>query len=109
MKNRKKYGDRKQPLTILETDIHQWKDGGELAAHAKKLGYTHVELHPVTAYLDDAAGPYSTYGYYAVDRRFGLPEDFNRFVNELHKEEIGVILDWTPAAFPRTEGGLETF
>lgn len=109
MKNRKKYGDRKQPLTILETDIHQWKDGGELAAHAKKLGYTHVELHPVTAYLDDAAGPYSTYGYYAVDRRFGLPEDFNRFVNELHKEEIGVILDWTPAAFPRTEGGLELF
>lgn len=109
IKNRKKYADRKQPLSIYETSAELWKDGTELAAYAKKLGYTHVELHPVMAYLEDAAGPYSTYGYYAVDRRFGMPEDFHKLVNELHKAEIGVILDWTPAAFPRAEGGLELF
>lgn len=109
VKNRKKYADRKQPLSIYETSMDQWKDGAELAEYAGKLGYTHVELHPVMAYLNDEAGPYSTYGYYALDRRLGTPEDFQKFVNELHKAEIGVILDWTPAAFPREEGGLELF
>lgn len=109
MKNRKKYADRKQPLSIFETSADQWKDGTELADYAGKLGYTHVELHPVMAYMDDAAGPYSTYGYYAVDRRFGSPQDFQRFVNEIHKAGIGVIMDWTPSAFPREEGGLELF
>ena len=109
MKDRKKYADRKQPLSIYETSMDQWKDGAELAEYAGKMGYTHVELHPVMAYLDDAAGPYSTYGYYALDRRLGAPADFQKFVNELHKAEVGVILDWTPAAFPREEGGLELF
>ena len=109
MKDRKKYADRKQPLSIYETSMDQWKDGAELAEHVGKMGYTHVELHPVMAYLDDAAGPYSTYGYYALDRRLGAPADFQKFVNELHKAEVGVVLDWTPAAFPREEGGLELF
>lgn len=109
MKDRKKYADRKQPLSIYETSMDQWKDGAELAEYAGKMGYTHVELHPVMAYLDDAAGPYSTYGYYALDRRLGAPADFQKFVNELHKAEVGVVLDWTPAAFPREEGGLELF
>ena len=109
VKNRKKYADRKQPLSIYETSMDQWKDGAELRNMPEKLGYTHVELHPVMAYLNDEAGPYSTYGYYALDRRLGTPEDFQKFMNELHKAEIGVILDWTPAAFPREEGGLELF
>lgn len=109
MKDRKKYAGRKQPLSIYETSMDQWKDGAELAEYAGKMGYTHVELHPVMAYLDDAAGPYSTYGYYALDRRLGAPADFQKFVNDLHKAEVGVILDWTPAAFPREEGGLELF
>lgn len=109
IRNRKKYADRKQPLSVYETSAEQWENGAELAAYAKKLGYTHVELHPVTAYLNDASGPYSAYGYYAVDRRFGTPEDFRSLVNELHKAEIGVILDWTPASFPREEEGLELF
>ena len=109
VKNRKKYADRKQPLSIYETSLDQWKDGAELAAAVKKLGYTHVELHPVMEYLDEEAGPYSTYSYYAPDRRFGLPKDFAALVNALHKEEIGVILDWTPAHFPRYAEGLENF
>ena len=60
-------------------------------------------------YLDEEAGPYSTFSYYAPDRRYGVPEDFARLVNELHKENIGVILDWTPAHFPRHGEGLERF
>ena len=60
-------------------------------------------------YLDEEAGPYSTFSYYAPDRRFGLPEEFAKLVNELHKAEIGVILDWTPAHFPRYAEGLECF
>ena len=60
-------------------------------------------------YLDEDAGEYSTFAYYAPDRRFGMPEDFQQLVNALHKENIGVILDWTPSHFPRQEGGLELF
>ena len=75
----------------------------------KKLGYTHVELHPVMEYLDEISGPYSTFGYFAPDRRFGLPGDFAALVNQLHKEGIGVILDWAAAHFPRYAEGLERF
>ena len=109
IKEREKYADRKQPVSIYETSLDKWKNGEELTAFVKKLGYTHVELHPVMGYLDEEAGPYSTFSYYAPDRRFGLPEEFARLVNELHKAEIGVILDWTPAHFPRYAEGLECF
>lgn len=109
LKEREKYTDRKHPASIYETSLDKWESGEELAAFVKKLGYTHVELHPVMGYLDEEAGPYSTFSYYAPDRRFGLPEDFAKLVNELHKAEIGVILDWTPAHFPRYAEGLERF
>ena len=109
IRERKKYTDRKQPVSIYETSLDKWKNGEELTAFVKKLGYTHVELHPVMGYLDEEAGPYSTFSYYAPDRRFGLPEEFAKLVNELHKAEIGVILDWTPAHFPRYAEGLECF
>lgn len=109
MKERMKYADRKQPISIYETSLDKWRNGTELVSYIKKLGYTHVELHPVMEYLDEEAGPYSTFSYYAPDRRFGLPEDFATLVNELHKAEIGVILDWTPAHFPRYAEGLECF
>ncbi len=109
IKEREKYADRKHPSSIYETSLDKWKNGKELADFVKKLGYTHVELHPVMGYLDEEAGPYSTFAYYTPDRRFGLPEDFAKLVNELHKAEIGVILDWTPAHFPRYAEGLERF
>ena len=109
IRERKKYTNRKQPVSIYETSLDKWKNGEELTAFVKKLGYTHVELHPVMGYLDEEAGPYSTFSYYAPDRRFGLPEEFAKLVNELHKAEIGVILDWTPAHFPRYAEGLECF
>ena len=55
-------------------------------------------------YLDDEAGEYSTFAYYAPTRRFGTPEDFQKVVNELHKAGIGLILDWTPSPFPESGG-----
>ena len=109
MKERKKFSDRKQPISIYETSLTEWKDAAEFADFVKKLNYTHVELHPVMEYLDDEAGEYSTFAYYAPTRRFGTPEDFQKVVNELHKAGIGLILDWTPSHFPRVEGGLELF
>lgn len=109
MKARVKYAEKKLPVSIYETSLDKWENTSELVNFVKKLGYTHVELHPVMGYLDEESGPYSTFSYYAPDRRFGMPGDFAGLVNELHKAEIGVILDWTPAHFPRHAEGLECF
>lgn len=109
MKERKKYADRKQPLSIYETSLPEWESAESLAAFVKELGYTHVELHPVMEYLDESTDGYSTFAYYAPTGRFGTPGDFQRLIDRLHQEGIGVILDWTPAQFPRCESGLEAF
>lgn len=109
MDAREKYKDRHQPVSIYETSLTVWENAQELVDYVKKLKYTHVELHPVMEYLNEDSGEYSTFAYYAPDRRFGMPEDFQQLVNALHKENIGVILDWTPSHFPREEGGLELF
>ena len=109
MEARKKYDDRKQPISIYETDITKWESGEELAEFMKETGYTHVEFKPVMEYLEESTGGYSTSSYYAPTSRFGTPEKFQKAVNLLHQAEVGVILDWTPAQFPRFEGGLEKF
>ena len=109
MEARKKYDDRKQPISIYETDITKWESGEELAEFMKETGYTHVELKPVMEYLEESTGGYSTSSYYAPTSRFGTPEKFQKAVNLLHQAGVGVILDWTPAQFPRFEGGLEKF
>lgn len=109
MKKRKIYADRKQPIAIYETDLTEWENKDQLISFVKELGYTHVELKPVMEYLDDHAGAYSTFGYFAPTARFGTAEDFQQLVDGLHQEGIGVILDWTPAQFPRLEAGLERF
>lgn len=75
----------------------------------KETGYTHVEFHPVMEYLDRSSGGYSTSAYYAVTTRFGTAADFRTLVEDLHQAGIGVILDWTPAQFPRFDAGLEKF
>ena len=109
MADRKKYADRDQPVSIYETSLTKWKTAGELVDFVSDLGYTHVELHPVMEYMEDQTDGYSTSSYFAPTSRFGTPEDFQKLVDALHQKGIGVILDWTPAQFPRYEGGLENF
>ena len=109
MKEREKFVSREVPVSVYETDITEWKNIGELAAFLKETGYTHVEFHPVMEYLDQNSGGYSTSSYFALTNRFGTPADFRALVEELHQEGIGVILDWTPAQFPRFDAGLEKF
>lgn len=109
IEGRSRFEDRKQPISIYETSLDQWKDKSELAEFLVEENYTHVELHPVMEYLDDITGGYSTYAYYAPSARYGTPQDLNKLIDELHQAGIGVILDWTPAQFPRYESGLERF
>lgn len=109
MKERHRFDDRKQPVSIYETSLEEWKSAEELVEFLAEEDFTHVELHPVMEYLDDITGGYSTYAYYAPTSRFGNVADFQKLVDELHQAGIGVILDWTPAQFPRFDAGLEKF
>ncbi|MBI4572153.1 MAG: 1,4-alpha-glucan branching protein GlgB, partial [candidate division NC10 bacterium] len=109
------------PLAIYEVHLGSWrrKTGGgfltyrelahELAAHAKDLGYTHVELLPVTEHPFYGSWGYQATGWFAPTHRYGEPRDFMAFVDILHQQGIGVILDWVPAHFPRDPHGLVYF
>jgi 1,4-alpha-glucan branching enzyme len=111
------------PMTVYELhagswrrkpeEDHRWLNYRELAEelipYVKQMGFTHIELLPIMEHPLDASWGYQTGGYFAVTSRFGTPADFMYFVERCHQENIGVILDWTPAHFPRDAHGLAFF
>jgi len=111
------------PISMYEVHLGSWmrvpEDGNryltyrelakKLAEYVKDMGYTHVQLMPVTEYPLDASWGYQTIGYFAPTSRFGKPEEFMYFVDYMHQNGIGIILDWVPAHFPKDGHGLARF
>lgn len=126
MKQRVNFDEKVQPVSIYEVHLGSWlkhspteenKEGfytyrevaPRLAEYVKEMGYTHVELMGIAEHPFDGSWGYQVTGYYAPTSRYGTPQDFKYLVDYLHRQKIGVILDWVPAHFPKDAHGLANF
>ncbi len=112
---------RRRPMSVYEVHLGSWQRDAEgkfldyrelaqrLADYVREAGFTHVELLPITEHPLDASWGYQTTGYFAPTSRFGSPDDLRYFVDHLHRNGIGVLLDWVPAHFPRDTFALAQF
>ncbi|TMC20929.1 MAG: 1,4-alpha-glucan branching protein GlgB [Chloroflexi bacterium] len=130
MQQRAKHQELSSPISIYEVHLGSWRHAPErhvegnpeedryltyrelahsLAPYVKDLGFTHIELLPITEYPYDASWGYQVTGFYAPTSRFGTPEDFQYFVDYMHQQGIGVFLDWVPSHFPKDGTALSYF
>src|SRR3984957_2787633 len=108
------------PMTVYEVHLGSWKrhpdrpygyreTAVELAKYCKEMGFTHIELMPISEHPLDESWGYQVTGFFAATSRYGTPEDFQFFIDHMHQMGIGVILDWVPAHFPTDDFSLAQF
>ena len=123
LETRRQTNPLEQPISIYEVHLGSWRKGEgdphgwlnyrdlahQLVEYCQQMGYTHIELLPISEHPFTGSWGYQTVGYYAATSRYGTPQEFMHFVDYCHQHNIGVIIDWVPAHFPRDAHGLRQF